>query len=136
MAKLRLKCPHCGHVFDTTNNPVACPKCNKGVVASNEAMIQIYRMGSPVGMAVGYGTYINGAPCGHIGNRESVLIPVPYGTYNLHFTCGMTRRCNDLQVTLTPENNVAYVKASIKMGFWTNTITAESSTKEEMPPLD
>jgi len=136
MAQLRLKCPHCGHVFDTTNSPVACPKCNKEVVASNEAMIQIYRMGSPVGVAVGYGTYINNTPYGHIANKQSVLIPVPYGTYNLHFTCGMTRRCKDLTVTLSPENNVAYVKARIKMGFWTNTIFAEPSTKEEMPPLD
>ncbi len=136
MAKQRLKCDHCGHVFDAPINPAVCPKCGKDVAASTDAYVQIYRMGTPCCMLVGFGTYINGEPYGYIGNKESVRIPLPYGTYNFHFTCGMTRRCQDVQITLTPENDKAYVKTRIKPGFWTNSITTQLSTKEEMPPLD
>ena len=135
MAKQRLKCNHCGHVFDTTINPAICPNCAKEVTASAEAYVQIYRMGSPVGVAIGYGTYINGAPYGHIANKQSVLIPLPYGTYNLHFTCGMTRKCKDVSITLSPEKPKAYIKARIKMGFWTNTIIAEEVSESDMPPI-
>ena len=48
-------------------------------------------------------------------------------------TCGMTRRCEDLTFTLTPEAPAAYVKASIRMGFWSNTIHLTPADPSEMP---
>lgn len=131
---LRSKCPKCGNVQDVSAD-YACSKCGTAVTLPKDGVIQIYRMGSPIGVAVGYGIYINGNPCGHLANTESIRIPVPYGTYTLHFTCGATRRCQDLTVEVTPENRIAYVKARIKMGFWTNTIIAESSRAEDMSAL-
>ena len=132
--QFRIKCPSCGHVFD--GEPTSsCPKCKLPTAVSAEGGVQIYRMGSPIGIAVGYGIYINEIPYGHLGNQESVRIPLPYGTYTLRFTCGMTRKCQSVTVTLTPENRLAYIKARIKMGFWANKIIAETAKPEEMPPL-
>lgn len=135
MALFRIKCPSCGHVSDVAGD-CPCSKCKNPLTVPTEGGVQIYRMGSPVGIAVGYGIYINGQPYGHLANRESVRIPLPYGTYTFHFTCGMTRKCEDITVTLSPENRVAYIKARIKMGFWTNKIIAEASKAEDMPPMD
>lgn len=131
---LRNKCPSCGHVADVPGNYV-CPKCKNNIDLNSDGIIQIYRMGSPIGVAAGYGIYINGNPCGHIGNKQSIRIPVPFGKYTLHFTCGATRKCQDVTVDITPENSNAYVKVHIKPGFWTNCIIAETATAQEMPAL-
>lgn len=131
---LRTKCPSCGNVCDVAAD-APCPKCNGMLTLPQEGGVQIYRMGSPLGIAVGYGVYVNGQPYGHLANKESIRIPLPYGTYTFHFTCGMTRRCEDVTVTLTPENRFAYIKARIKAGFWTNKIIAELANKEDMPPV-
>lgn len=128
----RLKCPTCQNVMDAAG-PTVCPKCGTPVDVNQGGMIQLYRMGSPIGIAVGFGIYINGQPCGHIGNKQSLLIPVPYGTYTLHCTAGMTRRCQDLVVTVTPQAPVVFTKVRIKMGFWTNSLVVEPSTQAEMP---
>ncbi|MBQ9782998.1 MAG: hypothetical protein IJW44_00580 [Clostridia bacterium] len=93
-------------------------------------------MGSPVGVAVGYGIYINGQPYGHLANKQSVRISLPFGTHTFHFTCGMTRKREDLTITLSPETPIVYMKAHIKPGFWTNTIKAELAQESEMPPLE
>ena len=130
----RVKCINCGEVVDVAGNSV-CKKCNALLNLPEEGMVQIYRMGSPIGIAVGYGVYINGHPCGHIGNKQSIRIPLPFGTYTFHFTCGMTRKCQDVTITLSPDAPNAYVKARIKPGFWTNTIIAEAVNPEDMPPL-
>ena len=135
MSLYRFKCPSCGTVKDLPLNS-SCPNCNQPFILNNAGYVQIYRMGSPIGVAVGYGIYINELPFGHIGNTESVRIPLPYGTYKFHFTCGMTRKCNDITVKLTPDEPTAYIKAHIKMGFWANEIIAERSTLEQMPPMD
>lgn len=134
MALFRVKCSSCGNVCDIASDTV-CPKCKNALTIPKDGGVQIYRMGSPVGIAVGYGTYINGQPYGHIGNKESVKIPLAYGTYTFHFTCGMTRKCQDVTVEITPENRFAYIKARIKMGFWTNKIIAELVKLEDMPPM-
>ena len=128
---LRYKCKTCNKVeeYDSAD---FCPKCGNKFVNS-EGMVQIYRMGSPLGVAVGYGIYINGEPYGHLGNTETTRIPLAYGTYNFHFTCGMTRKCKDVSITLSPEKPKAYIKARIKMGFWTNTIIAEEVSESDMP---
>ncbi len=131
---LRTKCPSCGKVVDV-DSPSPCPDCKTPLPLSPEGCIQLYRMGSPLGIAVGYGVYLNGQPYGHLANKQSIRIPLPFGTYTLHFTCGMTRKCQDVTVTLNPDSPNAYVKARIKAGFWTNTIIATQCAAEEMPPL-
>lgn len=132
---LRFKCPSCETVSDLAENSV-CPKCNQPLPAANEGFVQIYRMGSPIGIAAGYGTYINEKPYGYIANKESVRIPLPFGTYTFHFTCGMTRKCEDLTVTLSPENPEAFMKVHIVAGFWTNKIVAEAAAPSEMPEMN
>ncbi len=128
----RVKCPTCGEVLNIDMN-MPCPKCGTPLQAYHMAEIHLYRMGSPIGVAVGYGIYINGQPMGHLGNKESLRIPLPYGTYTIHFTCGMTRKCEDATVVLTPEMPVAYIKGSIKAGFWTNKLRATVVRRDEMP---
>ena len=80
---------------------------------------------SPYGVAGGFGLFINDASYGFIGNKELLRIPVKYGTYNIHSAVGMSRKCRDMQVTLTPENPVAYTKVYIKAGFWANSFVIE-----------
>lgn len=119
-AHIRIKCPYCKEVYNAVPGSAMCPKCHQAVATENQANIYIYRQGSPLGIAGGFGIYINGEPMGHIGNKELIRIPVPYGTYNIHSAVGMSRRCQDMQVTLTPQNNVVYTKVYMKPGVWTN----------------
>ena len=127
----RIKCPQCGHVLDI-NGPTPCPKCG-AQLAPFGASLKVYRMGSPIGVAVGYGVYINDMPWGHIANKETVTYTLPFGTYKIHMTCGMTRKCKDIIVTLTPEAPAGFLKARIKPGFWTNCIVIEPSNPADMP---
>ncbi len=130
---LRYRCNKCNKVMEF-DSATFCPQCGSGFV-NNEGLIQIYRMGTPLAMAVGFGIYINGVPFGHLGNTESTRIPLPFGTYTLHFTCGMIRKCEDLVVTLTPQNPIAFVKTKVKAGFWTNSITTQQVNGSDMPPV-
>lgn len=129
---LRTKCPQCGELLETLGDCV-CGKCGTPISFAGMGMVQIYRMGSPIGIAVGYGIYLNGQPYGHLANKQSIRIPLPFGTYTLHITCGMTRKCSDLTFTLTPQAPCAYVKARIKMGAFTNKIMIEPALPSEMP---
>ena len=72
---------------------------------------------------------------GHIGNRETIRIPVRYGSYNLHVASGMNRRCNDIVINITPESPHAFMKVRMKMGFWTNSFVLEPANPNEMPNL-
>lgn len=134
-SKFRLCCPNCKKVFDAPRD-ATCPKCKAPVSVPDEGMIQIYRKGSPLGVAVGFGVYLNGQPSGKIANKESVCIPLPYGRYTVHIASGMNRRCNDPVVELTPDNPVVYLKVYMKPGFWTNSFVLEPSTADQMPPVD
>ena len=129
---LRTKCPQCGELVETLSN-CCCGKCGAPISFAGMGMVQIYRMGSSIGIAVGYGIYLDGQPFGHLANKQSIRIPVPFGTHTLHITCGMTRRCQDLTFTLTPQAPAAYVKAHIKMGVWSNSIIIEPAMPNEMP---
>lgn len=124
-AKIRIKCPHCGEAKNIHSITDACPKCNQPLGIAEEGTIYIYRQGSPYGIAGGFGLYLNGQPYGHIGNKELLRIPVKFGTYNIHSAVGMSRKCRDLEVNITPENPVAYTKVYIKAGFWTNSFVVE-----------
>lgn len=134
MAKVyRFKCT-CGEVSNVYPGGT-CPKCKQPINLPGDGIIYLYRKGSPLGVAGGFGLYINGEPYGFIGNRETVRIPLPYGTYNLHVASGMNRRCNDMVINLTPENRQAFMKVWMKPGFWTNSFVLEPSVPDEMPDL-
>ena len=124
-AKLRFKCPHCGEVNNVLPNVSECPKCHRPVSLPPDGCIYLYRQGSPYGVAGGFGIYINGIPYGHIGNKELLCIPLPYGEYNLHCAVGMSRKCQDMQVVLSPQNRIAYAKVHIRPGFWANSFVIE-----------
>ena len=124
-AKIRIKCPHCGEANNVYSVNDLCPKCGQPLDIVEEGSIYIYRQGSPYGIAGGFGIYINGQPYGHIGNKELLRIPVRFGTYNIHSAVGMSRKCRDLQVTVTPENPAVYTKVYIKPGFWANSFVVE-----------
>ncbi len=130
--KVRGKCSKCGQVTDANGN-YSCPKCGQPVSFEGLGMLQLYRKGSPLGIAMGFGIYIDGQPWGHLANKESIRIPLPFGTHTLHLTCGTNRRCNDLTFTLTPQAPCAYAKGSIKPGFWTNSMRIEPAQPSEMP---
>jgi hypothetical protein len=98
-----------------------------------QGTVSVYRKGSPIGAALGFGVYINDQPFGHIAATESVTFTLPYGTYKFHMTCGATRRCKDLVVTLSPEFPAAYLRAAMKAGFWSNTILIDPMSPEEFP---
>ena len=124
-AKIRIKCSHCGEVENVAEGVMACPKCGKPLEAMTEGRVYLYRQGSPLGVASGFGVYIDGEPYGHIGNQETLCIPLSYGTHNLHVAAGMNRKCRDMQVNLTPQNPQDYAKVYMKPGFWTNSFVIE-----------
>ena len=131
MSKLRVKCS-CGEVMNAQPGGI-CSKCKKPLDIPGDAVIRLYRMGSPLGVAGGFGIYLNGEPMGHIGNKETVMLPVKYGTDTLHVAAGMNRKCQDLTCTLTPENRFANAKVWMKPGFWSNSFVIEPAAPEEMP---
>ena len=124
-ATIRIKCQHCGEASNYPSVNCNCSKCNKPLEVEEQGSIYIYRQGSPYGVASGFGLYINNAPYGYIGNRELLRIPVKYGTYNIHSAVGMSRKCRDLEVTISPETPAVYTKVYIKPGFWTNSFVIE-----------
>lgn len=125
MATTRFKCPHCNKAVDVQKDATLCPECKREINTTTDAYIYLYRQGSVYGIAGAFGVYINGEPYGYIGNRQLLRIPVPYGTYNIHCAVGMSRKCRDMQVTLTPENRESFSKVYIKPGFWTNSFVVE-----------
>ena len=108
--RFRVRCSGCGNVTDI-NTDIPCPKCGN-TLAPMGAEIKLYRMGSPIGVAIGFGVYIDGQPCGHIGNKE---------------------KCVDMTLTLTPQAPVGYLKAHIKPGFISNTVVIEPAMPQDMP---
>ncbi len=132
---LRIKCPSCGNVTDIAANATPCPKCSNPLMLPPEGMVQIYRMGSPFGIAVGMGIYLNDVPLGHLANADTIRIPVPYGHYKLHMTHGASRKCRDLEFDVTPNERIVYVKAHLNMGFISNTVVPEKVPASSMPPL-
>ncbi|MBQ6625792.1 MAG: hypothetical protein IIX27_00690 [Ruminococcus sp.] len=128
---LRVKCS-CGEVTNAEVGAV-CSKCKQPLEFVQDALIMLYRKGSPLGCAAGFGVYLDGQPFGFIGNRETIKIPVSYGKHTLHIASGMNRKCNDLVFELTPENRFAFAKVWMKPGFWTNSFVLEVCDASEMP---
>lgn len=123
--KLRVKCPTCGAVENVARETACCPKCGKPFGLNENVGVILYRQGSFYGVAGGFGIYINGQPFGHIGNKETLFIPLPYGSYTLHCAVGMSRKCQDLTVNLSPAAPQACCKVYIKPGVWSNSFVIE-----------
>ena len=129
----RIKCASCGAVMNV-NESGKCAKCGADVNIDQPGMLKVYRMGNVVGVAVGFGLYLNDQPIGHIGNKETVCIPLPYGTYKLHCrSAGMSKKCKDITFTLSPEETLVCAKVYIKMGFWRNSVVPERVEPSDMP---
>ena len=135
MASYRVVCPNCRKSLNVINDG-PCPSCRSQITIPRGGMIQIYRMGNFIGAAAQAGIYINNVPYGHVGNRSTVMIPLEFGSYLLHMTMGMNRRCNDPTITLTPQNPVAYLKMHIRMGAFSNTQVIEPADPATMPPAE
>ena len=133
MAKIyRMKCPVCGEVQNLkASGP--CKKCGAQLAVEQPAAIALYRRGNFMGSANGFGIYINEQPYGAIGNRENLIIPLPYGDYKLHVVCGMNRKCNDPVVSLTPQDPYVCMKVHMKMGFISNSFILERADPSTMP---
>ena len=131
--KLRVKCA-CGEVANVTPG-TQCGRCRRPIDIHEDGMITLYRKGSPIGIAGGFGLYIDGEPMGHIGNKETLHIPLKYGTHTLHIATGLNRKCNDYTFTLTPEVRRVFAKVWMRSGFWTNSFVIEVATPDEMPEL-
>lgn len=129
--RYRVKCA-CGHVMNAQPGD-CCPKCNQPVMFCPDGLLSLYRMGNFFGIANGFSVYIDGEPMGRIGNRETIHVPLPFGTHNLHIACGMSRRCNDYLFTLTPNFRNVYAKVWIKPGFWTNSFVIEPVSANDIP---
>ena len=129
----RLKCPHCGEVQDA-NASQPCKKCGNMIEMPTDGCIQLYRMGNAMGVAAGMGIYLNGQPYGQIGNKQSIRIPLPAGSYKLHIVQGMSRKCNDPVVEIKAGSRMLHCyKVHMKMGFWANTMVIEPANYNEMP---
>ena len=127
----RIMCS-CGNVMNA-NPGTICPRCHQPVVFPDGGQIFLYRKGNFIGSAGAFKIYINGIDMGKIGNRETVCIPLPFGTHRMHIAAGMNRRCQDMLINITPQSPVAYTKVWMRPGFFSNTFVIEPSTKEEMP---
>lgn len=140
MAKLfRFKCPKCGRVFDIPGNG-PCPKCGTLVTLPPDAIIHIYRMGSPLGAARRWKLFLNEIPLGYLWNMETVVIPVPYGHYVVRSEAvrkRFTEVANSVPIEfdLTPNCRFAYLKAHNRPTYNSSTIILEPALPEEMPPV-
>ena len=131
MKPLRVKCA-CGEVANAVPGNL-CPKCRRPFEFPGDGLITLYRMGNFLGVAGGFGIYLNNEPMGYIGNRELIRIPVKYGTYNMHIAVGMNRKCTDLVMEITPHNRFAFAKVHMLPGFWSNHFVIETARPDEMP---
>ena len=133
MARIfRMKCPACGNI-QNLNASGPCKTCSTQLTVEQPAAIALYRMGNYMGSATGFGIYINDQPYGAIGNRENLIIPLPYGEYKLHIVCGMNRKCNDPVIRLSPEDPYVCMKVHMKMGFFANSFIIERVDPSTMP---
>ena len=131
MEKYRVKCSKCGEVANLScSGP--CPKCGTNLPVNAPASITLYRMGNVLGGAAPYGIYINDVPYGHIGNREQLVFPLPYGDFKLHVVCGTNRKCNDPVIHLSPDDPHVCLKVHLRMGFIQYTFVLERVDPSEM----
>ena len=125
---IRYRCSG-GHVFDSRTPQTNCPTCGAPLPAGG--LIQIYRMGNMMGAAVGMGVYVDDVPYGHLANKQSIRISVPYGQHKVHVTHTTTRKCNDPVFTVSQQYQYVWCKAHFSKGGFA--ITVEQANPQDMP---
>lgn len=128
----RVKCPTCGKVQNLPRSG-PCVDCGETLKVNQQGAIALYRMGNFIGAVSGYGIYLNGQPYGAIGNRETIILPLPYGSYRLHIVCGMNRQCNDPVIRLTPKDPFVCLKVHVRLGFNSNRYIIQRVDPDTMP---
>ena len=128
----RAVCPACGRAVNIPNDG-PCPHCGSQITLPRGGLLKIYRMGNFIGVAAACSIYLNNTPYGHIGNKETVQIPLPYGSYLVHMAQGLSRKCNDPTVTLSPQDPVACLKMHIRVGAFVNSMILEPADPASMP---
>ena len=132
--KYRVKCPVCGTVSNLIGTDL-CPRCSTKVDLGSQGMLHVYRMGNFLGFASGFTIYIDHEKYGAIGNKESLLIPLPFGPHLIHVVCGMNRKCNDPVFTLSPEDPYICAKIFMLPGVFQNKTNVERVDPASMPPM-
>ena len=125
---VRHRCAN-GHVADGPESQTVCPTC--GAPYPSGGLIQLYRMGSMAGMAVGMAIYIDDQPFGHLGNKQSIRVAVPFGRHKIHMTHTTTRACNDPVFDVTPQTPYVFCKAHFAAGGFR--IAVEPADPASMP---
>lgn len=133
--KYRIKCPKCGEITNLVGTD-SCPKCGTRIDLEHAGMLHLYRMGNFLGSAAGFGLYINGEAYGHIGNKETLSIPLPYGHYTLHVVSGVSRKCNDPEFDLSEQEPTICMKVHLKPGVIRNSFVVERADPSTMPNID
>ncbi|MBQ7444795.1 MAG: zinc-ribbon domain-containing protein [Clostridia bacterium] len=126
--KVRYRCPS-GHVFNGTPDQEKCPTCQ--ALLEKGGYIQVYRMGHMAGAAVGMGIYVDEQPYGHLANKESVRISVPYGAHQLHITHTTTRDSTRPTLFISSSTPYVFCKAHFARGGFF--IAIEESDPADMP---
>lgn len=132
MANYRYKCQKCGKLYTTIVEGGACD-CGATQDLNGYGSITVYRMGSPLGVAVPMDIHFNNDGYGALVNKECVKIFVPFGSYKVHIALGMNRKCNDLTFDVSESTPDFYVKASVKPGFISNSIVLTQCGAADMP---
>lgn len=128
----RAICPSCKRAVNIPNDE-PCPHCHNQITLPRGGLLKIYRMGNFVGVASAVSIYLNNTAYGRIGNKETVQIPLPFGSYLVHLAMGMNRKCNDPVVELTPQNPVSCLKMHVRVGVFVNTMVLEPADPSAMP---
>lgn len=127
---IRYKCS-CGAVLDMKEGQT-CSKCGKPL-DENCGYYKLYRVGSPMGIAAGFGIYIDGEPYGHIGNKQTCWIRLPFGKHNVHIAAGMSRKCTDMTFELSPSHPLECAKVHMRVGAFTNSFVIEPAQNADVP---
>ncbi len=130
--KYRVKCPNCGEALNLQESG-PCKKCSTMIDVDQPGTIALYRMGNMMGVANAFSIYVNETPYGHIGNKETLYFPLPYGDYKFHIACGMNRKCNDPIIKLSEDDPFVCLKVHMKMGFIQNSFIIERADPSTMP---
>lgn len=135
--RFRVKCPRCGNVTDVTACApgLVCPSCRSQFDPSPDGALMLYRMGNFFGAAAKLGVYINEQPYGYIGNAQSMVIPLPYGDYTVHFRIqgSWARSKDDLTIHLTPQYRVFAGKVQQHTGAFSSSYTLNPCSPSEIP---
>ena len=128
--KYRFKC-ECGKLYDSNDESMACPSCQKENSTEGFGIIQLNRPSNYIGCLIKMNIFIDDQPYGPLADSSSIKLVVPYGTHKLRTNMSTVKRCKDQELILSAEEPVAYFKTGVD--FFGTQINISPSTKEKMP---